>query len=100
MAVELDHHWQAEDEVLHLQSEMDQLSIQLQESNGKAQVLARNLKKAENEKHEIRVKFDSTKEEFQRDISELKTELESKLYELKSLAALEESNAELTDKLA
>ena len=32
MSVELDNHWAAEDEVLTLQSEIDQLTIQLKES--------------------------------------------------------------------
>lgn len=46
MAVELENHWQAEDEILNLQSDLEKTQVLLQESNAKNQILDDQLQKA------------------------------------------------------
>ena len=79
MATELDHHWQAEDEILNIQTEMDQLSVQLKESNDDVATWRGKVKALEGEKTEQSNKLELTKAEFQQDIADLKKELNENL---------------------
>ena len=78
MAVELDSHWQAEDEVLQLQSEIDQLMVQLKEANGNAQSFRQKCATKDEEKCALKSKFSE-------EISKLKTELKNKQREVEKV---------------
>ena len=52
MSVELDRHWAAEDEVLSLQSELDQLTIRLKESEDTKRAVTVKLQDAKSQQEQ------------------------------------------------
>ena len=65
MSVELDNHWAAEDEVLTLQSEIDQLTIQLKESEVTKTSLKAKLQTTEGQRSQAIETMEKLKSEHQ-----------------------------------
>ena len=97
LSVELDSHWAAEDEVLSLQAELDQVSIQLKESEEIRKSLDTKLAAANQQRKQTALQLDTVQAQFQGDISNLKRELERKLH---LLSGVESSNKVLINKVS
>ena len=121
MSVELDNHWAAEDEVLTLQSEIDQLTIQLKESEMTKTSLKAKLQTTEGHRSQAIETMEKLKSEhqvrmflskrfyvdvltiilsFQKRLSKIQQEMEKQSRELEKKSEVESVNKGLSGLVA